>query len=423
MRYNAGSEIYTQNIARGLSDLGHEVMIFSRLENPFINQFEIVNEQDQSQKSSFPVKLINVVNLQNRFQTDKVDERFNTIISEFSPDVVHFNHLNHLSLGIIDVAASYNLPIVFTLHDFWLSCPRGQFIQNNFGLEPSWSLCDGQEDKKCAIHCFMRFASGESDSITDDIAYWTNWVKLRRKHISRLVENVNLFIAPSFSLLERMKQALGLADEQIKYLDYGFDLGRLQGRVKREGQFTFGYIGTHIVTKGIHHLIESFSQLSSKARLVIWGRSRGEVTPFLKELANKAPTHLHIEWREEYINEEIVSEVFNHIDCLVVPSIWLENSPLVIHEAQQVRVPVITANVGGMADYVKHKENGLLFKHRNVKSLAEQMQFAIDHPALLKKWGMRGYLYSEGDVVSIEDHVQELLEIYKNIMEGKSNEK
>ncbi len=50
--------------------------------------------------------------------------------------------------------------------------------------------------------------------------------------------------------------------------------------------FTFGYIGTHIPAKGIHHLIEAFAQVSGKARLRIWGRLRGENSKSLQDLAN-----------------------------------------------------------------------------------------------------------------------------------------
>ena len=58
-------------------------------------------------------------------------------------------------------------------------------------------------------------------------------------------------------------------------------------------------------------------------------------------------------------------DAFDRVDAIVVPSVWVENSPLVIHEAQQARVPVITADAGGMAEYVRHEVNGLLFEHRS----------------------------------------------------------
>jgi glycosyltransferase involved in cell wall biosynthesis len=54
--------------------------------------------------------------------------------------------------------------------------------------------------------------------------------------------------------------------------------------------------------------------------------------------------------------------------------------PLVIHEAQSCKVPVITADFGGMKEYVQHNVNGLLFEHRNANSLAEQMKFAVSNP-------------------------------------------
>jgi glycosyltransferase involved in cell wall biosynthesis len=41
-------------------------------------------------------------------------------------------------------------------------------------------------------------------------------------------------------------------------------------------------------------------------------------------------------------------DVFDRVDAIVVASVWAENSPLVIHEAQQCRVPVLTADYGGM---------------------------------------------------------------------------
>ena len=119
----------------------------------------------------------------------------------------------------------------------------------------------------------------------------------------------------------------------------------------------------------------------------------------------------------EFETEKIVDQVFNTIDAVVVPSIWLENSPLVIHEAQEARIPVITADVGGMAEYVDDEVNGLLFNFRNISSLAKEMQRLIDEPGLGRSLGVRGYRYSrDGEVPSIEEHVGELLKIFNSMV-------
>ncbi len=186
-------------------------------------------------------------------------------------------------------------------------------------------------------------------------------------HLREVAELVDLFIAPARYLLERYRDEFGLPERKLVYLDYGFDLERLRGRRRVAGEpFTFGYIGTHIPAKGIHHLIEAFGRVRGDARLRIWGRPRGQDTDALRALADAARRRRgRVEWLPEYRNQDIVRDVLDRVDAIVVPSIWVENSPLVIHEAQQARVPVITADVGGMAEYVHHEVNGLLFAHRD----------------------------------------------------------
>ena len=64
----------------------------------------------------------------------------------------------------------------------------------------------------------------------------------------------------------------------------------------------------------------------------------------------------------------------------------------ILHEAQQARVPVITADTGDMAEYVRHEVNGLLFEHRSHRSLACRMQRLVDDPGLARRLGRRSYL-------------------------------
>ena len=130
----------------------------------------------------------------------------------------------------------------------------------------------------------------------------------------------------------------------------------------------------------------------------------------------------HVEWLPEYRNSEIVPEVFNRVDAIVVPSVWVENSPLVIHEAQQARVPVIAGNAGGMAEYVRHEVNGLLFDHRSPDALAGQMQRLVRDPDLARRLGERGYLFSDsGDVPCIEDHVRDIERLYEDALARRDN--
>ena len=421
-RYNAGSEVYTQTLCHALADR-HEVHVFTREENPFAPECELRQAEDRDD----PRVRLHVVNLphtRDRYRHSGVDQRFSEVLDRVQPDVVHVGHLNHLSTSVIGVAAGRGIPVAVTLHDYWLMCPRGQFIQTHPADEADpWSVCDGQEDRKCAERCYARSFSGSVEEREEDAAYWTGWVGRRMRHVREMIDRVDVFIAPSRHLLRRFRDEAGVEDRKLVHMEYGFDHSRLAGRRRRSGEpFTFGYIGTHIPAKGVHHLIEAFGRVQGDARLRIWGRPRGQETEALKELARRLPAGAaeRVEWMGEYRNQAIVPEVFERVDAIVVPSVWAENSPLVIHEAQQARVPVITADAGGMAELVQDDVNGLLFAHRDPEALAARMQQLADDPALAVRLGARGSLRTQtGDVVCVREHVERMETLYTRVMERR----
>ncbi len=418
-RYNAGSEVYTQSLARGLADR-HDVRVFTRQEDPFLTQFASIDEPDPGDRR-VRLRIVNNAESRDRYRYAGVDAEFERLLDEFPPDVVHVNHVSHLSSTLVKSVYDRGIPLVYTLHDFWLMCPRGQFIQRSAerGQEP-FPLCSGQDDRKCAERCYSLYFSGCDQHYEADVARWSAWVGERMANVRDMAGMIDRFIAPSKHLMERIRRGLGLPESKLMFLDYGFDLPRLTGRSRaREQRFVFGYIGTHIPAKGIHHLIEAFAQLEGGPILRIWGRPRDPYTSSLRRIASSLPNGAgdRVQWMGEYQNERIVEDVFNRVDAIVVPSIWEENSPLVIHEAQQARVPVITADAGGMAEYVQHLVNGLLFRHRDRRSLAQQMQTLVDDPALGERLGSRGYLYSDsGDVPSLQHHVTAVESVYRELL-------
>lgn len=419
MRYNAGSEVYTQTLAQGLAQR-HEVHVFTREENPFAPDYSLRNDVDPDDRR-VKLHVVNMPRHRDRYRHVGVDQRFAEVLDRVRPDVVHVGHLNHLSTSLLGEAAARGLPVVFTLHDYWLMCPRGQFMQM-FPAHPTnlWAACDGQEDEKCARRCYARYFSGAPDEEAADLAAWTNWVARRMAHVREMAEHVDVFLAPARYLLDRFQRDFGLPAAKLRYLDYGFDRERLVGRRRPTGEpFTFGYIGTHIPAKGIHQLIAAFGQVRGDVRLRIYGRPRGQDTDALKTVAAALPLHAaeRVEWLSEYRNQEIVRGVFDRVDAIVVPSVWVENSPLVIHEAQGAGVPVITADAGGMAEYVHHEVNGLLFRHRDPDDLARQMQRLADDPALAQRLGARGYLYDdEGHIPDIMVHVRQIEAVYDDLL-------
>ncbi|MBK7766259.1 MAG: glycosyltransferase [Sulfuritalea sp.] len=72
------------------------------------------------------------------------------------------------------------------------------------------------------------------------------------------------------------------------------------------------------------------------------------------------------------------------LDVLVVPSLWHENSPLVIYSAQAARCPVIGSDVEGIAEVVRDDVDGLLFQRGNVAALMQTLLRVTGRSELLE---------------------------------------
>ena len=73
--------------------------------------------------------------------------------------------------------------------------------------------------------------------------------------------------------------------------------------------------------------------------------------------------------------------MFDSFDVLVVPSIWLENSPLVVHEAFMFGVPVIGSRIGGTADLIQDGINGFLYEPEWPGNLLVSFSNSSKHPS------------------------------------------
>lgn len=53
-----------------------------------------------------------------------IERLFEDVLSEEMPDIVHIHEFEGLTAGIIDVVKKYNIPLIFSIHNYWPLCPQ-----------------------------------------------------------------------------------------------------------------------------------------------------------------------------------------------------------------------------------------------------------------------------------------------------------
>lgn len=390
--YMAGSEVYTYNLARELSKQ-NEVYVFHRIEDTSKPLYQTTDTHDGEVR----IRYINNYEpgnavFEDKYLNPRVDDAFREYVRAVKPDVVHIGHLSHLSIQIPVIAKrEFGLPVVFTIHDFWMFCHRGQLINPD-----GWKICPLPNVGMCT-RC-AAFHYGKPDFQEEDI-------RRRDWHIERAIECIDVFLAPSHTL-EKFYIDMGVPKEKVIYSKYGFNVSGIKAhRAPGQSGVTFGFAGRIILTKGVHLLCEAFSKTVGEAKLVIWGDTDSEYGRRLVADYDGG----RIEFKGKYHNDNL-QDVLNSYDVMVCPSIWLENAPLVIQEAQCAHIPVITSDKGGMAELVSDGIDGFTFRLGDAEDLRLKMQKVIDDPQLLKRLEQ-----SRAKVRSMEDDARFCTERYKDM--------
>ncbi len=103
------------------------------------------------------------------------------------------------------------------------------------------------------------------------------------------------------------------------------------------------------------------------------------------------------------------------MDCLVVPSLWYENSPLVIQEAYAVGLPVVASRLGALVEKVQDGRTGYLFAPGDSVDLARVLREIVERPERLV--ALRANVRPGPD---IQQHVQQIVELYRGISRARS---
>jgi glycosyltransferase involved in cell wall biosynthesis len=219
-----------------------------------------------------------------------------------------------------------------------------------------------------------------------------------------IVRATDLFIAPTRFLMDLMIRH-GVPSDKMVHCDYGMAdelfAAPSEGRPRDPHRLRFGFIGQIAFHKGIEVLLGAFRGFRA-ADLILYGRDTNYLDPFRDVLAQD-----NVDFRGLLL-DDAKAAAFAELDALIVPSVWYENSPLVIHEAFLAGVPVVTSDIGGMAELVTDGVNGVHFRVGDAGDLRAKLARLCEAPGELAR--LRQNI---PPVKGMADHIPELLGFYE----------
>lgn len=422
----AGTENLTFSLAKGLQRAGHDVTVFHRVGDPSQENYSIEEGEWAGLRVIKIANHLQFRNIEETYRNSDVEARFRDVLRREKPDVVHLEHMIHLSAGLLSVCREEGVGSVVTLNDFWFRCPKVQLIRDDQKVcagKPPILGCAACVAGKPGLIAPLKWVSRPIRGLLERagrryLALAAKNPKWFKKHASDLacmsirpgamireLNKADFVIAPSPFLKEKMVEA-GMPKDGLIVSDYGMETEWVEGYRPREkdGKLRFAFIGSLVWYKGLEVLARAFQRIDSeKAELHIYGDTEG--LPEFKETRSRIEGHvsrsgLHFHGRYD---PKDLAKVLGSIDVLVVPSVWYENSPLAIHEAFQSKIPVLVSDRGGMRDLVTDGAGGLRFRPDDDAHLATVMRRFLDEPSLRDELAANAPL-----VKTIDDNVREM---------------
>ncbi|MBU0753600.1 MAG: glycosyltransferase, partial [Planctomycetes bacterium] len=389
-----GTERYVQKITESLRDRNHQLFVFSGSLN-WMENFTV----EAVEKQGYELTTVH----RNDLYFDRWDKAFNPLVAEnfaqylaeHKPDVVHIHHWVRLSSNLAVVAAGMGFPVVVTLHDLYVTCPRF------FRMKEDGSYCVLPLSPENCLKSADRWLFQRDPEIRSALNTFKTDVAAELAAATRV-------LAPSSTHASTVKDRLGAEAVEIDVLP----MGRLSAlkpapRPGPGGKLVVVYFSHLYPFKGPKILLEAFKKMVHKdeTELHLFG---GEVLPEFAEELKTFARGLDVTFHGPYVPEDL--EKFP-MDVVVLPTQLAESYSFILDEASDLGAPIVACEVGAIPERLG--KSGLLFRRGDVDGLARILDRLASDRSVLDELRAAGPV----STLSMEEHINRLEAVYKEAIE------
>jgi glycosyltransferase involved in cell wall biosynthesis len=402
-----GTEIYVETLADGLKSCGIEPVIFAPSSN---------NENHSYDYNGLRVRRYRMAPTSDNMLRELYGEgdptaarEFGQILDEECPDAVHLHAFTRgVSLLTVRAAKQRGIPVFFTYHTPTVSCQRGTLMM--WGRE----ICDGILNVRRCTACSLegrgvpRPAAALVSAVPALVGraletanlhggVWTalrtpGLMQLRHETFRSLMREIDGVVA----LTEWVRAILlrnGVPGDKIILSRHG--LRHVKGTIRPlievdKEPLRVAFLGRAHKDKGADTLIRALRTAPElPIELHLYGLTQSPADQeYWNALRREAANDNRIAFLPPIPNGEVVS-LLKDYHLLAVPSRWLETGPLVVLESLAAGTPVIGSNLGGIAEWVRHEDNGLLVSPEDHQAWADAFRRCASDRGLVSKLRQR----------------------------------
>ena len=359
----AGTELYTLNLSHELIALGHDVTVLY----PVMRPDKAPLSFERTEYEGIPIIQFNAVVggqvATSDFVSPAFDLPFQALLRQEEFDVIHFQHIYHLSGSWLSIAKASGAAVLMKLDDLFYYCPQIHLNHSN------GSYCEkGPESlDKCYACLFPNGAGPEPNKVA--AAY--HHLAYRRAYLQSVFPLPDAIHTPS-RFVKETHAAFGFHHPDFRVIPTGIKpFERLPKSPDPQGKLRIAFLGTLAKRKGIMDFLEAIRRYhgeldSQSLSFHIYGRHFNDA--IYEDVSRMSREMSGVSYHGAFTPSDL-PRILAEVDLVVVPSIG-ENYPFIIREALFADVPVIATRIAAVPEIIEHGTNGYLYAPGNAKELA-----------------------------------------------------
>ena len=372
---SGGPEKYMFNIKKMLEDNGHEVIPFSvhsnkNVETEYSRYFvEPIGSRDATyfEECKKTPRVIWQMLSRSIYSTE-VEKAIRKEIAEVNPDLVYIIHfVNKLSPSVIRGAKKMGKPVVLRLSDYFLLCPRFDFLYDKKPCEE----CLTKGYRTCIR---KRCVKGSL------FASLVRVLSMKIHALLNIYQDVDAFITPSEFLKNKLVEN-GFDQEKINCIPT-FTASKSQIGQPVVGDYGL-YFGRITEEKGVETVVQAFASLPEHSVKIMGDDTTEEARRLIQYVRENNLQNIEFLGFKSGVELE---EIIKGARYTLIPSVWYDNLPNTALESFQYSKPVIASNIGSLPELVQDGVNGFLFEPGNARQLREKV-LLLEDAALTETMG------------------------------------